>query len=339
MTAPAAKISAGDLTALPEDALLEVLSRVRCVKDLFRFAVTSTWWLGLFTDPAFLRSMDFYALLKTGLLFRICNPATGERHIAPPVEGTSYSCNVTGYAIVTAADLDGEWRPLTSRRHEFSQLLLISSFGSDWPRTFKQPITPFKDDHDLHLHSYCAATRRWSEPTVCQTFREHRTSGALMTSAAVHRDTVHWLYVNGTTMAQEELCTLSVKMATMHVSFTKVPVTFGQTPFLCINREGKLAITSVYGTYVQVWTQQDGDDGDPTSATWLRTRLIQIPIAVPSQHPPGSLKRREWFEFNGGAMLMLCEGGDVFIIILDLEKKLTLSSSALLIGAQLLARP
>jgi hypothetical protein len=47
-----------------------------------------------------------------GLLVGICNPVTGERHVAPPLERcTCLGRHVDGYAILTAADdsdADGE---------------------------------------------------------------------------------------------------------------------------------------------------------------------------------------------------------------------------------------
>jgi len=45
------------ITAFPDDVLLQVLSRVGNVKDLFRLAVTCRRWLRRFTDPAFLRQL------------------------------------------------------------------------------------------------------------------------------------------------------------------------------------------------------------------------------------------------------------------------------------------
>uniref|UniRef100_M8CRY3 F-box domain-containing protein n=1 Tax=Aegilops tauschii TaxID=37682 RepID=M8CRY3_AEGTA len=45
------------IAALPEDVLLEVLSRVGNVKGLFMLAMTCRRWLRRFTDPAFLRGL------------------------------------------------------------------------------------------------------------------------------------------------------------------------------------------------------------------------------------------------------------------------------------------
>ncbi|CAL4974437.1 unnamed protein product [Urochloa decumbens] len=42
---------------MPDDVLLEVLSRVGSIKDLFRFSLTSRWLLRRFTDPVFLRQL------------------------------------------------------------------------------------------------------------------------------------------------------------------------------------------------------------------------------------------------------------------------------------------
>ncbi|TVU39579.1 hypothetical protein EJB05_13005, partial [Eragrostis curvula] len=391
MAAPAAKRSVDGSAAIPEDVLLDIFCRLR-IKDLFRFAVTSIWWLRLFTDPAFLpgllpaqgqghgaRLLGFFfqrtmfvrcemmmkartmqrasafaptffptpgSLLgpteraltsfvadddgdfnyaeplaarcglvlmglvpktfgldapssKTGHLFGVCNPVTGERHVVTPMDcDTCRRQCVAGYAIVTAADnsdLNGDHQ---SRRHVFSQLLIITC-----------PAPAECNNGDLHLHSYSASTRRWSAPTSwCRAPR-----GMVVSSAAVHQGAAHWLYANLITPmeAREEFYILTVELATTCVSFTKIPaVTVGQTPFLCISKEGRLSITSVFGMHVQVWTRQDGG---PTS--WLRARLIPIPIAMPD----AMVQRQDWYEFNGGVMLVLYRGGDVFV--LDLEKK------------------
>ncbi|CAN6323934.1 unnamed protein product [Urochloa humidicola] len=47
----------GDMSALPEHLLQQVLSRVGTVKDLLRFAATCRRWLGRFTDRTFLREI------------------------------------------------------------------------------------------------------------------------------------------------------------------------------------------------------------------------------------------------------------------------------------------
>ncbi|TVU39568.1 hypothetical protein EJB05_12994, partial [Eragrostis curvula] len=242
---------------------------------------------------------------KTGHLFGVCNPVTGERRVVTPMN--CVTCRrqcVAGYAIVTAADinsvdLNGDHRlPQPSRRHLFSQLLIITC-----------PSPAECNNGDLHLHSYCASTRRWSAPTSwCRAPR-----GMVVSSAAVHQGAAHWLYANLITPmeAREEFYILNVELATTRVSFTKIPaVKVGQTPFLCISKEGRLSITSVFGMHVQVWTRQDGGP-----ASWLRARLIPIPIAMPD----AMVQREDWYEFNGGVMLVLYRGGDVFV--LDLEKK------------------
>lgn len=56
-TAAAAEGGTDLVTALPEDVLVEVFSRVRDVNALFHCAVTCRRWLRLFTDPDFLRRL------------------------------------------------------------------------------------------------------------------------------------------------------------------------------------------------------------------------------------------------------------------------------------------
>ena len=45
------------IAALPQDAQLELFSRVGNMKDLFRFAMTSRGWLHRFSDRGFLRGI------------------------------------------------------------------------------------------------------------------------------------------------------------------------------------------------------------------------------------------------------------------------------------------
>ncbi|CAO2167615.1 unnamed protein product [Urochloa humidicola] len=255
------------ITALPDELLVEVFSRMGSAEDLFMFAVTSQRWLRRFTDPAFLRELfpgcilgffprqtepflvcsskmkmrmaqrtsvsaptflpapgsslrlrpteraltafisdadgtfnyaepltarrgfvlmhlvhrtyDFDQMRSTtGDLLAICNPATGERHVLPPL-GSSWSCGVSvkDYAIITTAD---EGKPPSSssgRFTAFSQLLLVTT------------------GHGRHhLHSYSAATRSWSaEPARCMDGISFSFVGER--PSTVHRGAAHWLWL------------------------------------------------------------------------------------------------------------------------------------------------
>ena len=90
------------------------------------------------------------------------------------------------YAIVTAADsssdLAGIKQQTAAGRLELSQLLLITTIAPSTRMRRKRD-----DDYGAHLylHSYSAATRRWSAPTMC--LDGSRFSMAGERSAVVHR--------------------------------------------------------------------------------------------------------------------------------------------------------
>ncbi|GJM91986.1 hypothetical protein PR202_ga08409 [Eleusine coracana subsp. coracana] len=261
------------------------------------------------------RSPDMAAFF-TPVVFGLCNPVTSERHVTPLLEGVTWpELFLGGYAIVTAADSSLDLDDIcSSRRHVFTQLIVTSydREGLQWL-----------------VYSYDAATRRWTTLTACLHRDEHevpfRLEGA--NAAVVHRGAAHWLYTdqNLSTCPPTSMYTLRAEVggagATPRVSMTKLPLTAGESPFLYANRDGRLSVASLYGMCVEVWTQQqqDGGGGGDHASPWLRTRLIRIPIEVPSAHPYAMVSQREWFEFNGGAMLVLFDGGAVFL--LDLEKK------------------
>lgn len=189
---------------------------------------------------------------------------------------------VYGYAIVTDSDLDGK-RPSPT----LSQLLLITGRSDG--------------KEQLQLHSYTAVACSWSTTTLCR--------GSGSGSAAIHQGAAHWLYRG----AGDKLYKLSVELATARVSTAKLSVRAGGSPLLCVRRDGKLSVACVYPMHVTVWTEQD--DGDP--AAWLRTQVIQIPMAVP--HPEHPMEWEEWYEFNRGTMAVMYRGGGVFV--LDLEEE------------------
>ncbi|KAJ1256054.1 hypothetical protein BS78_K095000 [Paspalum vaginatum] len=212
------------------------------------------------------------------LLLGLCNPITGERQVLPPPESCIGICtnnpldrDVHSYAIITAADIDRDgWkrpRSSSSGRFTFSQLLITTAHAGQ-----------------LHLHSYSAATRSWSAPTVCL----------------------------------DSYCfsLLSVQVGTTRISMTKLPVRGGGKPLLCVSRDGKLAVTCVNPTHVTIWIQQADDD---TPAAWPRTAFT-IPLSVPSRIlPPTFQPNEKWFDFNRGSMLALYRNSGVFIV--DIEKK------------------
>ncbi|RLN24587.1 hypothetical protein C2845_PM07G33700 [Panicum miliaceum] len=242
------------------------------------------------------------------LILGLSNPITGERHVLPPICSGRYV--VCGYAIVTAADvdLDGEQRPSppSSGHSTFSQLLLIGC--------------PRIDGSKRYLHSYSAAAGTWSAPAMCPTLDGHGFDLAGEGSAAVHRGSAHWLYIDraARTLAPRDdhyLYRLSAELGgAARVSLTKLGVRAGGKPRLCVGGDGKLSVACVYPVHVTVWTQQDGD-GDGGEA-WVRTRVIRMP--TPVMDPNGLQRDEEWFEFSRGSMLVLYRGGAAFVV--DLGK-------------------
>ncbi|XP_066398480.1 uncharacterized protein [Miscanthus floridulus] len=256
-------------------------------------------------------------------LFGVCNPVTGDRHVLPPLECSRrlVGCRLVGYAIITAADDDsGNGRP---PRWTFSQLLVITQDG-DLPRG---------DVDAAYLHSYSAATRRWSAPTRCLDRCVFSLVGAR--SAVVHRGAAHWLCVDDGHRAwrrrpgggrgdgdDHQLYWLSVDVATARVSLTRLPVRVGGKQLLCVNGVGRLAVASVYPLHVTVWTQPPGgagdDDDDDTTpavaAVWPRTSFR----IAPQQH-----HHDRWCNFNHGSssLLALFRGSGVFILDFDNKAK------------------
>jgi hypothetical protein len=245
-------------------------------------------------------------------LFGVCNPVTGDRHVLPPLECSRrlVGCRLVGYAIATAADdSSGNGRPA---RWTFSQLLVITQDG-DLTRG---------DVDAAYLHSYSAATRRWSAHTRCLDRRVFSLVGA--TSAVVHRGAAHWLCVDDGRLPNKrgegddhQLYRLSVEVVTARVSLTRLPVRVGGKQLLCINSDGKLAVASVFPMHVTVWTPPGGagDDEDDVStpaaaAAWPRTSFR----IAPQQH-----HHDRWWNFNHGSLSLLALFGGSGVFILDLN--------------------
>ncbi|CAN6203907.1 unnamed protein product [Urochloa humidicola] len=351
------------LSALPEHVLREVLSRVGTVKDLFKLAATCRRWLGRFTDRTFLREMLYFpgqqglllgfflqdacsgcsflpapgsplgaraltsslSLVGGGavplaarrgivllqrvrrrgtddLLLGVCNPVTGQHHLLPPL-GCRDPTDMCGYAIITAAD-DG---------FTFSRLLVATVDPSDWA---------------VHLHSYSAATRRWSAPPTLCPVNARCLSPAGQRSAVVHQGAAHWLWLGARARAKDDgssssLYKLSVQLGgaaeaegPMCFAFTRIPVRGGGNPLLCVTGDGKLAVVCVYISHVAVSTCLEAGG----ESTWERTAFT-IPAALP--YPgvsPLWQPKEKWFELSrGGSMLVLYRSSAVFV--LDLHSK------------------
>ncbi|KXG30425.1 hypothetical protein SORBI_3004G178600 [Sorghum bicolor] len=398
----------GDMVALPEHVLQEILSRVGTVKDLFMFAATCRRWLSCFTDRTFLRELlcpgqgqgqsqsllgfflqdarqgatmattrteaarqlasacsflpapgsplapgptaraltsslvadgdgafDYAVPLAarrgivlmqcvprrrdTHLLLGVCNPVTGERHLLAPLRRNP--TRVCGYAIITAADADAD----AAGRFTFSQLLVAIVQPSDWV---------------VHLHSYSAATRSWSAPTVCVvncrcfSLRGQR-------SAVVHQGAAHWLYHTSglyddggqralpASRDDGSLFMLSVQLGGgaaaaggIGFAFTRIPVRVGGiSTLLCVTGDGNLAVVCGYMSHVAVSTcrEQRQAGGGGGGQAWERT-AFKIPAAVPyPDTAPMWQPKEKWFDLTRGSMLVLYRSSAVFIV--DLHSK------------------
>jgi hypothetical protein len=244
-------------------------------------------------------------------LFAVCNPVTGHRHVLPPPEWSL--SEVRGYAIVTAAD-SPQLHPPAAAHFTFSRLLVIAHH--------RQAIRG-----DAYLHSYSAATRSWSAPTMCLDRGAMRAVTVCDWSAVVHRGAAHWLCVDieryhlatrargrGRGDDDRHMYMLSVDVATARASLTRLPVRVGGNPLLYVTGDGNLAVATVYMSHVTVWTESPAS----TAPAWLRTSFL-MPAAAPAvPYPPPQLRHQEnWRNFNHGSLIAVFRGSKIFILDID----------------------
>ncbi|KAL6613877.1 hypothetical protein ACP70R_036147 [Stipagrostis hirtigluma subsp. patula] len=256
-------------------------------------------------------------------VFHLSSPVAGahEDVALPPDCGClGLSGGLSGFAILTAADgdLGQETRPPSTRHSAFLQarLLLIGAHHDG-------------DRLHQHLHSYSAATRSWSALTKIRHACRLRMVGPR--AAVVHGGAAHWLYADDTVDVsvprdKRDTYMVSANALTARVSVTKLPITAaGGSPYPCVGRDGRLSVACVHAMRIDVWTQQDGDDGDLAAwllgqmfgkKKWLLAQVIQMPAAAPAGT---NFMSCWWFHFNKGAMLAVYGGNGVFV--LDLETK------------------
>ncbi|GJM91987.1 hypothetical protein PR202_ga08410 [Eleusine coracana subsp. coracana] len=246
-----------------------------------------------------------YHKTKGQVVFGLCNPITGERHVTPPLDCACHGHCVNGYAIL----MDADHSPSSGGRHSaFSQLLLTGYHD---------------DDGHVHLHVYSAATRSWSALTT-------RCHSAFLLGA----DDAHWLYYTPRYHHRPRLYILGFEVTTARVSFTELPFSFNfsagwSSSFLCVSRDGnRLSVASVYAMQVDVWTQQDGGDDNQ----WLCTQGIKIPPKV--RHPEiyTYSRRRKCSFLNRGSLLALYECDNIFVVDIesnDLERVMVCPESLL----------
>ncbi|GJN16845.1 hypothetical protein PR202_gb03869 [Eleusine coracana subsp. coracana] len=224
----------------------------------------------------------------------LCNPITGERHVAPPlIDCACLGWSVNGYAILTDADA-GDFNSSPSSG-TFLKLLLI---GYDH----------HQDGRHLHVHTYPATTRSWS---ACTRYNQSKNFGIVGSykAAVVHHGSAHWLYIH-LDSNDNSLYMLAVEVNMARASFIQLPISRYSISFLCVSGDDKLSVASVYPTHMDVWTQQR-DGGD--AASWLRTQVIHVPPRVLPRHV------RTWSYLNMGSLLALYQGGSISVI--DMETK------------------
>lgn len=246
------------------------------------------------------------------LLFGVCNPVTGDRHVLPPLDWNLTGAagrRLVGYAIITAADDtngDGRPPPPAAARFTFSQLLVIT-------QDYDYGNLDRRQRDDALMHWYSAATRCWRAPTKCL---DSRVFSLVVggSSAVVHRGAAHWLCADDGLRRygdDHHVYRLSVEVATARVSLTRLPIRAGgKRQVLFVNSDDKLAVASVYPVHVTVWTPPADDDTTPAAAAalWPRTGLR---VAQPYHH------HERWCNFNHGSLLALFRGSSVFVLDLD----------------------
>jgi hypothetical protein len=262
---------------------------------------------------------------KPEIHYRLLDPITGAHDDVAPPRGCTCVNHANGYAILTAADgdhiINREQRPPSAPHHAFSGELLLVGSHLDKKRLHQ------------HVHSFSGAARRWRAPAQIRHHNRLRMAGER--AAVVHRGAAHWLYADDRVDASVPQCrrdlsyllSASTSTGRASASVTRLAIkTAGGVPYLCVRRDGRLSLARVHSTRVDVWTQQDGDDGGDVVSWlraqfcgngWLLTQVIQMPEAAV---PAGTnFMCCSWFHLSKGAMVAVYGGSGVFA--LDLETK------------------
>ncbi|CAL5088791.1 unnamed protein product [Urochloa decumbens] len=244
------------------------------------------------------------------LLLGVCNPITGQRHLLEPLQYGDPT-KMRGYAIITAADADAD----AAGGFTFSQLLVAT--------------VDTTDRRAVHLHSYSAATRSWSAPTLCLANGRGFYPAKGQRSAVIHQGAAHWLWLyrdtGGQRAGDDDLYKLSVQLGgaaagPICFAFTRIPVRGGGNPLLCVTGDGELAVVCTYIWHVAVSTcRQQQKAGGGHAESWERTAFT-IPAAVPyPDTPPLRQPIEKWFHLSRGSMLVLYRSSAVFVV--DLHSK------------------
>ncbi|EEE53887.1 hypothetical protein OsJ_00402 [Oryza sativa Japonica Group] len=311
----------GIIAALPEDVLLQVLSRVASVKSLFMLAATCRRWLRRFTDRAFL--LDLWGGQRAGDLLGFFF------HLQRIKVSTFGFLPVPSSPLrpLASSGSSNSVQPLAARRGvllmrlPITRLLFLSN-----PVTGERHVLLVTTKHansiTMYVNSYSAAGG-WAAPAEFLDLLRFSLAGRSTPSAVVHRGAAHWLCTDDVASATrgDRLYKLSVEVgvpaaATPRVSMTNLPVRAGgaTATLLCVGGDGELTIACVFPMHVRIWKQQRRGDGDDDAAAWRRdvmwmTLPAPYPYCVPLMHGLDM----------GSVAMMYRSSGAVFVV--DLDKK------------------
>ncbi|EAY72567.1 hypothetical protein OsI_00433 [Oryza sativa Indica Group] len=330
----------GIIAALPEDVLLQVLSRVADVKSLFMLAATCRRWLRRFTDRAFLRDLwggqragdllgFFFHLqrIKVSTFGFLPVPTSPLRPLASSGSSNSVQPLAARRGVLLMrlpiTRLLFLSNPVTGERHVVPRLEEYSDLGPYKVTSYAIVVS----DDLAGKPQQPASSGRFTFSQLLVTTKHANSITISTPSAVVHRGAAHWLCTDDVASATrgDRLYKLSVEVgvpaaATPRVSMTNLPVRAGgaTATLLCVGGDGELTIACVFPMHVRIWKQQrrgDGDgDGGDDAAAWRRdvmwmTLPAPYPYCVPLMHGLDM----------GSVAMMYRSSGAVFVV--DLDKK------------------
>ncbi|CAO2172638.1 unnamed protein product [Urochloa humidicola] len=154
------------ITALPDELLVEVFSRMGSAEDLFMFAVTSQRWLRRFTDPAFLRELfpgcilgffprqtEPFLVCSSKMKMRMAQRTSVSAPTFLPAPGSSLRLRPTERALTAfISDADGTFNyaePLTARRGFVLMHLVHRTYDFDQMRSTTGDLLATGERHVL----------------------------------------------------------------------------------------------------------------------------------------------------------------------------------------------
>uniref|UniRef100_M8CNQ2 F-box domain-containing protein n=1 Tax=Aegilops tauschii TaxID=37682 RepID=M8CNQ2_AEGTA len=317
-----------------DDALGEILARVRGLRDLLRCAATCKRWCRLVTDRDFLRRRPLFdcarplAARRGYLLTRVlpsfsadvsygdnhrrrqklhlavCRPLLDKTstHLLPPppFDMTDYlDRGLKGCAILTAAD------------------------HTRWDGNLVDHMSPPKFQvlliYNDHLNGFVCASayrsdtpRGWSTPVkCCPAFGLSRYGPC---TGVIAHGSVHWLFKDE---IANQIYALYISADTSHVSMTKIQTNVSDiitSPIPCVaGEEGGFPFVTIERNGVaHLWTKQDQDNGSHDQGVWQCSELAKL----------GS-KRIDLVFFAESRGALLVEQGGAFSTV-DLKSKLNM---------------